>query len=146
MAPDIRAKLRNVYINLDTADLDLGTAGTNAECMAYTCYQQGTFEDPVELMGEFDLEADRHGSRLLELWCEKVGELCDRGIWLKSLVIDVRDAYGIDGRFLGDWFMSTVPRFGKRRPENVRVLAGSVEVAERLKAMFYERNDETWRF
>ena len=141
MKPDIQAKLQNVYINLASADLDIDETGTSAEYMAWTCYHQGTFEDPLDLMSDFDQEANRHNGRLMSLWWRKLWEF--RNIGLKNLVIDVRGAYGIDGGFLGERFMTGCFVFGRKRPENVKILAESEEVAARLLSMFWKRNDGT---
>ena len=59
---------------------------------------------------------------------------------LKILVIDVRDIYGADDSFLGDDFMRLVPQSGRKRPENVRIVAGDEESAERLLEAFHRRN------
>ena len=141
MKPDIQAKLQNVYINLASADLDIGEAGTSAEHMAWTCYHQGTFMNPLGLMSDFDREADRHDIRLMGLWWRKLWEF--RNIQLKNLIIDVRGAYGMDGGFLGELVMSGCCVFGQKRPEKVKILAESEEVAAHLLSMFWKKNDGT---
>ena len=136
MHKDVRAKIRKVYISLSRDDKP-NRAAHGAEYIASNSYHQGVVSDPVELMHKFDTDTVRLNARIKWRWCEKMMYLSH--LQLENLIIDVRDAFGVDDSFLGDSFMPKVPQFSKK-PQKVEILANDDETAVALLSMFWAQN------
>ena len=135
MHDDARAKIRNVYISLSRDD-EPERSETRAEYMSWA-YHHHVY-DPLGLMLNFDREAVHFNALLKWRWLEKVWSL--RHLKLENLIIDVRDAFGLDDSFLGDVFMRLVPHF-YQKPQSVKVIANNDAWAAALLSMFWARNN-----
>ena len=136
MHEDVQSRLRKVYINLSRDDKPK-RAETNAEYMAWASYHEGVDYDPLELMHNFDNDAVGCNATLRWRWHEKMFDL--RDLKLENLIIDVRDAFGLDDSFLGEDFMRIVPRFVEK-PQSVKVIANDEASAAILLSMFWAHN------
>ncbi|KAG6991350.1 hypothetical protein G7Y79_00053g088330 [Physcia stellaris] len=130
MDKDARRKIRKVYLSLDARDLTGEELTSDAERRSWICYQRGAIFDPISMMEEFDQECNRVAERLCAIWYFKLEILAS--LKLESLVVDVRDAVGLDGSCLAGPFMGSAPSFGRNRPNSVEILAEDDELAAEI--------------
>ena len=136
MHEDVQAKIRNVYISPSRDDMDK-KAKTGAEYKAWASHLRGAVYDPLKLMHDFDRETIRLKDTLMMTWHRKMWYL--KYLELENLIIDVRDAFGLDDSFLGDDFMHLMPPF-TRKPQSVKVIANDDASAASLLSIFWARN------
>ena len=137
MDKDLQRKVRKVYISLDSRDITGEELSSETERMAWICYQQGAVYDPIKLMNEFDQECSVVFERLVAIWYFKLETLTS--LELESLVVDVRNAVGLDGSDIGALFMNNRPRFGVAIPDNVKIYADDDEEAAEMLENFHRR-------
>ena len=135
MHKDVRAKIRKVYISLSRDDKP-GEGDTSEKNRAFAAYSQGADYDPLDLMYNFDNHTVNYETALRWGWIDKLS--CLQHLKLENLIIDVRDASGLDDSFLDNYFMYMAPRFTK--PQSVKVIANDDASAASLLSIFLARN------
>ena len=135
MAKSVRNRVQKVYISLDIIDYNFD------EMRAAEYRSWITPRDDVDVLGlfdKYDRETASHNIRLRDIWRCKLKTLTE--LKLKSLVIDLRNARGVDGSYMASRVWLYMPRFGKNKPEEIKILADRDELASFYMEAFNMRN------
>lgn len=137
MHDDVKAKVRNVYISLSRDD-NPERSNSRAEYLARAS-DHGGILDPLGSMQLFDSEVVDFNTTLQNRWYRKM--MCLKHLKLERLIIDVRDAFGLDDTFVGLSFMRTMPPF-VNKPQSAKIIANDDALAAAMLSVFWARNSQ----
>ena len=137
MHDDVKAKVRNVYISLSRDD-NPQRPDSMAECLGWAS-DHGGILDPVGSMQHFDNAVVDFNTALQYRWYQKM--VCLEHLKLERLIIDVRDAFGLDDTFVGLSFMRTMPFF-VNKPQSAKIIANDDASAAAMLSVFWAQNSQ----